>query len=634
MRSVKLGLRLYGLLAATAIALFAIVAVLLIQYRGALYEERIRQLSSVADSAVSLIRQHQDLVAKGVESEAEAKERAAAQILGIRYGGKNDYIYVIDAVTHMMVAHPNPALRNVDTFKTPDARGRFFTADGLPAAVRDGQSVVESWFPRLGEQQPIEKLGILRHEPVWKWVLGTGVYVDDITETVQRKAVQFGLVALAILAVLAGLAFIIMRSITRPIAALGTAMTRLAQGDLTAEIAGTAYRDEVGAMARTVLVFKEGALERVRLADESAETRRAAEGDRSRSEAERLQATEKQAFVVEQLALGLERLSAGDLTCRLVTPFSPAYEKLRADFNAAMTQLADTMQVVRGNAESIRSGSGEISGAADDLSRRTEQQAASLEETAAALDEITATVRKTAEGATHARDVVSAAKREAERSSDVVGSAVAAMGAIETSSGQIGQIIGVIDEIAFQTNLLALNAGVEAARAGEAGRGFAVVAQEVRALAQRSAEAAKEIKGLISTSSSQVAKGVDLVGEAGQALSRISSQVAEINTIVVEIAASAQEQATGLAEVNTAVNRMDQTTQQNAAMVEQSTAASRALAGDAEQLAGLIARFRVEEAAPHSRSAAATRPSRAGVPATRGNTALKLQPVQADWEEF
>ncbi|WP_409561312.1 methyl-accepting chemotaxis protein [Hyphomicrobium sp. MC8b] len=296
--------------------------------------------------------------------------------------------------------------------------------------------------------------------------------------------------------------------------------------------------------------------------------------------------------VVASLGTALSELADGNLETTVYAEFAPEFEKLKRDFNTAASQLKSTIELVKKGAGSIRIGTEEISQASDDLSRRTENQAASLEETAAAVKEITDTVGKTAQGATHARDTVSVAKSDAEKSGEIVRKAIAAMNGIETSSKQISQIIGVIDEIAFQTNLLALNAGVEAARAGDAGRGFAVVASEVRALAQRSAEAAKEIKGLISASTGQVAQGVQLVGETGQALTRIVSQVGEINEIVTGIAASANEQAHGLEQVNTAVNEMDQVTQQNAAMVEEATAATQTLAQQTEELVRLVSRFR------------------------------------------
>ncbi len=338
----------------------------------------------------------------------------------------------------------------------------------------------------------------------------------------------------------------------------------------------------------------------------------------------------------------LSQLAEGDLEQRITVALIPSLDKLRVDFNGAISKLQGTMVSVTANAASMQNGGAEISHAADDLSRRTEQQAASLEETAAALDQITATVRRTAEGAHEASDVVRAATEDAEHSGEIVRKAVEAMSAIEKSSSQIGQIIGVIDEIAFQTNLLALNAGVEAARAGDAGRGFAVVASEVRALAQRSADAAKEIKALISASSQQVTTGVGLVGETGASLGRIVKQVAQINTLVTDIAASAQEQASGLAQVNTAVNQMDQVTQQNAAMVEQSTAASHSLARDAEELAHIVAQFKVGAAQAGARRPAPEhqpRPSGARVALKtvgRGGAAMAVQASQANdaWEEF
>ncbi|MEM9010850.1 MAG: methyl-accepting chemotaxis protein [Pseudomonadota bacterium] len=320
----------------------------------------------------------------------------------------------------------------------------------------------------------------------------------------------------------------------------------------------------------------------------------AREAERQALAAQRAQVEAERTTVVEALSVNLRKFADGDLTAEIATPLAPDYDQLRIDFNGAIAALRGTIQSVVQATEEVRGGAHQISSAADDLSHRTETQAATLEETAAALNQLTESVRTTADGADETRASVERARQNAETSGAVMREAVAAMDGIARSSSQISSIIRLIDDIAFQTNLLALNAGVEAARAGDAGRGFAVVATEVRALAQRSASAAKEIKDLISTSTDQVGQGVELVGQAGQALEEIVASVAEISGRMVEIAEAARQQSLGLAEVNAAAAQLDQVTQQNAGMVEEATAASHGLMTQAEGLSHRMERFRTD----------------------------------------
>jgi methyl-accepting chemotaxis protein len=440
----------------------------------------------------------------------------------------------------------------------------------------------------------VRKLNYAKLVPAWNVIVSSGMYVDDLDDAFAHEATLLGLLCLPIVLVCIAASWLVRRSLAGGLRRLSAAMLGLAEGNLTLAIPGLTRRDEVGAMARSVEVFKDGLIRGQAMEREAAEAAAAAAATREQAEAARAAAAAKLQEVVGGLAAGLSLLAKGDLGCSLTTSFAAEYETLRRDFNSAVGQLAGTMGQIVANTRAIASNTVEITSAADDLARRTEQQAASLEETTAALDRITTTVRETAEGAQKACNVVAAAQSGAQQSAEIVKEAVAAMTAIEGSSQQISQIIGVIDEIAFQTNLLALNAGVEAARAGDTGRGFAVVASEVRALAQRSADAAKEIKSLISVSGQEVARGVQLVGQTGRSLDSIVGQVEQISGVVVTIAASAREQATALSEVNVALNHMDQVTQQNAAMVEQSTAACHNLSGEAAELDRLTSQFSVE----------------------------------------
>ncbi|MGQ8631861.1 methyl-accepting chemotaxis protein [Agrobacterium sp. DKPNP3] len=463
------------------------------------------------------------------------------------------------------------------------------------------------------------------------------------TTTIWTGLIELALVSLAVIAL--GL-LICSRGITTPIARLRARMESLAAGDTSTEIDGKDRGDEVGQMAATVQAFRENAIERIRLENETEANRSMSEKDRIEREKQKAQEAADIQFAVNNLATALSRIAEGDVTYRIAQPFVPSLDGIRGDFNRAAEQLQSTLTQVAQNARGIDAGANEIRSAADDLARRTEQQAAAVEETAAALEEITTTVRDSTRRAQEAGQLVGRAKIGAEKSGEVVQKAVSAMEQIASSANEISNIIGVIDEIAFQTNLLALNAGVEAARAGDAGKGFAVVAQEVRELAQRSANAAKEIKNLIMTSNGQVQQGVQLVGETGKALQLIVSEVQEINRHVAAISESAQEQSSGLHQINTAVNQMDQDTQKNAAMVEESTAASHGLAREASSLNQLIAQFKLAEAgyadasAPVRGASAADRPAASPARALggriraafSGNTALKAD--VGNWEEF
>jgi methyl-accepting chemotaxis protein len=444
-----------------------------------------------------------------------------------------------------------------------------------------------------------------------QWFATATKYIDALKAAENRLAADFlaavrevasaarwgfwGMLALVagLLAVTGILSVIVAMSITRPIARLVATMRELAQGRNDIEVEGTGRADEIGHMARAVLVFRDAAIEKIRLEGQTAEQAREAEAERRRNAEAQAKAAAEQARVVDSLAQGLKNLADGDLTFRLTDGFTESYEQIKQDFNAAMARLQETIQAISTAAREVAGASAEISGGTTDLSQRTEEQAASLEQTSASMEQIASTVKKNAENAQQANQFAAGTREVADRGGAVVAEAVSAMARIEESSRRISDIISVIDEIARQTNLLALNAAVEAARAGEAGRGFAVVASEVRSLAQRSSQAAKDIKDLITNSSGQVQEGVDLVNKAGASLTEVVDSIKKVAGIVSDIAAASAEQSTGLDQVNIALTQMDEVTQQNSALVEQNAAAAKALEQQSQAMDEQVSSFRL-----------------------------------------
>jgi len=412
-------------------------------------------------------------------------------------------------------------------------------------------------------------------------------------------AVMGALGFIAILVAAFGMA-LIWRGVIRPIARLVETMTELAQQNNDVDVPGAGRGDEVGQMARAVLVLRDASIEKVRLEGETAEQRRTSESDRRKNAEIQAKAAEEQADAMRALAEGLSRMAQGDLTFRLNDGFTGDYQQIKDDFNATIGQMQDTMAAIVVATREVANTAAEISASTTDLSQRTEEQAASLEQTSASMEQISATVKKNAENAQQANQFAIGTRQVADQGGQIVGDAVTSMARIEESSKKISDIIGVIDEIAFQTNLLALNAAVEAARAGEAGRGFAVVAQEVRSLAQRSSQAAKDIKELINKSSGQVEDGVELVNRAGTALTEIVQSIKKVADIVSGIAVASSEQATGIDQINTALSQMDEVTQQNSALVEQNAASAKSLEEQAAAMNDQVGRFQIGDTGAQS----------------------------------
>ncbi len=468
-----------------------------------------------------------------------------------------------------------------------------------------------------------------------------------------RHLLMTGALLLVALVFVTSTMLLVTRRVTGPLRSIQGAMLKLADGDFSVVLPGLDRKDEIGDVANSVERFKVLALEKARAeADETLKRQKAEAEMQAQAAEERARAADEQARAMRMLGDGLGRLSEGDLTVRLDDGFSTSYSQIKEDFNVAMDRLQSTIQAIALATGEVSNAAAEISASTTDLSQRTEEQAASLEETSASMEEISATVKQNAHNAQHANSLTRGTHQIADQGGQVVSEAVSAMARIEESSRKISDIISVIDEIARQTNLLALNAAVEAARAGEAGRGFAVVASEVRSLAQRSSQAAKDIKDLIVNSSTQVTEGVDLVNRAGTSLGKIVESIKQVAEIVSEIASASGEQASGLDQVSKALVQMDEVTQQNSALVEQNAATAKTLEdqqaamrermgffkfGD-EQEAAPAPRIqspvaRVKPAAPAVRPSTPVRQPAKRAVAARGGAAAAVA-IEGDWAEF
>ena len=592
MRNIRISTRLYGLVAFALVVLAATMIFFLNYSYRQLEAERKAGLAQMDATALAIFDKYYKLEQAGTMTREQAQAAAKEVIASMRYGGGTGYFWIND-MHPTMVMHPvKPELNGTDLTQNKDPNGKFLFVEFVNTVKASGQGFVDYYWPKPGADQPVLKYSHVAGFQPWGWVVGTGVYADDLAALYRQNATWTAVVGLIGALVTLAFAYAIVRSVTAPVARLKEAMNAIADENASVDITDADRRDEIGQMAKSLIVLRDSVAERAELRVREDERQREIERERRGNEASLRSSSERQTAAMRALGAGLERLAAGDLTVS-IDDIGQDYAKLRSDFNAAVDALNSVINAIAESSHIVNDSARDISDATNNLSKRTEQQAAALEETAAALDEITATVRTASERANEARSMVAETKTSAGKSGEIVRNAVSAMSRIEDSSSRINQIIGVIDEIAFQTNLLALNAGVEAARAGEAGRGFAVVAQEVRALASRSADAAREIKQLIRISADEVKDGVRSVRDTGDALTGISSRIEAINLQVEAIAVSAREQSVGLGEINSAVNLLDQGTQQNAAMVEENNAASALLMAEAQRLRELVGMFRL-----------------------------------------
>ncbi|WP_341908870.1 methyl-accepting chemotaxis protein [Ferrovibrio terrae] len=627
MKNLRLAPRLWSILIIAVIGLILVGALGLYRLHSSLIDDRMIKTRNLAEVAHSLMVRYHARAQAGELSEADAKRLALADLEVLRYDEK-EYFWVND-MAPVMVMHPfAKQLVGKDLSENKDPNGKRLFVEFVNVVKKDGSGFVDYLWPKPGLQDPVPKISYVKGFAPWGWIVGTGIYIDDVNTIFKQQLIANGSIIGVVVLLLAGLGWIMIRGISHPLGQLTAALGRLAQRDWQADVIGGDRGDEIGDIARAVSALKENGIAGDRLQTQieaerlrNEETRIAQEASLDLSIGQvvaaasagefdrRIDTTELNgvmAKVGQQMNGMLDTLSnavaniqttvaglaKGDLRSRMQGRYQGVFASLQTDLNAMAETLTGVVQNIAVAAEAQGNAAAEISTGSQDLAGRTEQQAAALEETAASMHEVTTTVKQNADNAQAANQLALAARDTAEKGGSVVSDAVAAVTKIEASAQKIADIVSLIDEIAFQTNLLALNASVEAARAGEAGKGFAVVAQEVRALAQRSANASKDIKSLITESNAQVKTGAALVNQTGASLTDIVTAIKKVSDIVAEIAAASKEQAIGLEEVNVAVANMDEMTQRNGALVEQTSASAQALSAQAGELIQQVGFFR------------------------------------------
>ena len=656
LQNLKVSTRLAWLTAVAVLGLLVAVGVFLMQSKAHSLEEKQDKTRNLVESAHSILSYYHKLEKDGVLTRAEAQKRAGDAVRQLRYEGE-EYFWINDMAPKVIVHGAKAELEGKDMSELKDPNGKFLFQEFVKVVREKSSGFVDYYWPKAGAQVPVPKLSYVKGFAPWEWIIGTGIYIDDLEAEFDQQIAKLAGMIVPILIVLAGLSLLISRSISRQLGGEPTyaaeAVHRIANGDLSMELAvKSGDTTSLLASLKNMQDSLHSTMGEVQSMVEAAATRGefdvrvSTEGRKGfmLTLAEQLnqlsQITDKGLRDVMQVA---DALSHGDLTQTVNNDFPGLFGQTRDGINSTVENLRQLVEEIKGSVDAINIASKEIAQGNQDLSQRTEEQASSLEETASSMEELTSTVKQNAENARQANQLANGASEAAGKGGAVVGEVVGTMRAINDSSRKIVDIISVIDGIAFQTNILALNAAVEAARAGEQGRGFAVVASEVRSLAQRSAGAAKEIKALIDDSVEKVEKGSRLVEQAGTSMDEIVGSIKRVTDVMGEISAASIEQSSGIEQVNQAVTQMDEVTQQNAALVEEAAAAAEALEEQAQNLWQAVSVFKLEERPTRALSAAKNATTEALRKAAEGVTARParkaLAPVPAggpedEWDEF